>query len=305
MRRLSTLVSALLGALFLSNGVPAAEPVQVVASTLDMADFARQIGGDRVEVHAITKGRYDLHFFEPRPSEVMKLRRADLVIVVGMELDAFMPGLLDACRNPDIKYGSAGFVDPSRGVKARDVPTQRISGDMGDVHPYGNPHFWYTAENVRIACSNITAGLVRVSPEDEAYFREREAAYVEEVTQTFERLRRKLAPYQGAKVLQFHPSWDYFCEEFGLEIVGSVEPKPGIAPSASHLSSLVRLIREEGVKTVLVEPFYPDRPLRFLRRNTGIRTLRLPLLLGGRPEATTYLENLELIVGEIEAALRE
>ena len=281
------------------------KPVQVVASTSDMADFASQIGGDRVEVHAITKGQYDLHFFEPRPSEVMKLKRADMLIVAGMELDAFIPGLIDASRNSEIKHGAAGFVDPSRGVLAMDVPTERIDGRMGDVHPYGNPHFWLTPENVRIACSNITVGLIRVSPSDEDYFREREAQYVAQLDATYTRLKKRLAPYKGTSVLQFHPSWDYFCRTFGLNIEASIEPKPGLAPSASHLGKLVRVIREQDVRIALVEPFYPDRPLRFLRSNTGIKTLRLPLYLGGARDKKTYLENLEFMVGEIETALRE
>ena len=295
-------------ALFLllnAAGAHAAEKVRVVASTLDMADLARQIGGDLIDVEAITAGQYDLHFFEPRPSEVLKLKRADLVIVAGMELDAFMPGLIDASRNPDIKYGAPGFVDPSRGVAARDVPTQRIDGRMGDVHPYGNPHFWFTPDNVCTACANIAAGLIRVAPEHAATFRAREAQYTAEVRRTFERLRQRLEPWHGTPVLQFHPSWDYFCDAFGLHVAGCVEPKPGIAPSAAHLRELVGLIEAEQVPIALVEPFYSDRPLRFLREHTGIETLRLPLNLGGDPEETTYLGNLESIVDRIVAALEE
>jgi len=292
--------------IFPSAGTLAAdERVQVVASTLDMADFVKHIGGDRVAVDAIANGQYDLHFYEPRPSEVMKLRRADLLIVAGMELDAFMPALIDASRNSRIKYCSPGFVDPSRGVEAMDVPTGRIDGRMGDVHPYGNPHFWFSPENVGIACSNITAGLVRVSPSNEDYFREREQRYLEQVRETFERLKARLAPYEGTKVLEFHPSWDYFCRTFKLRIAGSIEPKPGIAPSASHLRELVALIKREKIKIALIETYYPDRPLRFLRENTGIKALRLPLYLGGDPKQTTYLANLESIVDRIIAALEE
>ncbi len=298
-------VCAFLLTLLLGPISHAGDRVQVVASTLDMADFARQIGGDRVEVHAITRGQYDLHFYEPRPSEVVKLRRADLVIAAGMELDAYMPALIDASRNPGIRFGAPGFVDPAEGVRARDVPTERITGEMGDVHPYGNPHFWFTPGNVRVACSNIASGLIRISSENREYFRDREADYLVEVDSTFGRLKERLAPYEGTKVLQFHSSWDYFCETFGLEIVGSVEPKPGIAPSASHLRKLVHLIRDESVKLALVEPFYSEQPLRFLRRSTRIKTLRLPLYLGGNPDTGTYLENLEYIVTQIEAALRK
>lgn len=280
-------------------------PLRVVAATLDMADFARQVGGDRVEVHAITRGQYDLHAYEPRPGEVMKLMKADLVIVAGMELDAFMPGLIDAARNPRIRFGAPGFVDPSAGVEALNVPTGRITGEMGDVHPYGNPHFWFTPDNVATAVSNITAGLVRVAPEHREEFESRRDVYIAEVRTTFERLRERLRPYAGVRVLQYHESWDYFCDHMGLEIAGSVEPKPGIPPSAAHLSHLVQQIRSEDIPLALVEVYYPERPLRFLEAQTDIRALRLPLTLGGVAGNTTYLENLAYIVGRIEEALRE
>lgn len=299
MRLLTTLAAGLL----LVQAATAAEKIRIVSATLDMADFARQVGGDRVEVHAITRGEYDLHAYEPRPSEVMKLRKADMVIVGGMELDAFMPGLIDAARNPNIRFGAPGFVDPSRGIHALDVPTEKITGDMGDVHPFGNPHFWFSPVNVKTAVSNITAGLVRVAPEYAAEFQERRASYEKQVDDAFEQFRKTLRPCRGAKILQYHPSWDYFCEEMGLEIAGSVEPKPGIPPSARHLSELVRQIEQEDIALVLVEPYYPDKPLRFLRDRTSIESLRLPLLLGGERAYTNYLENMEHIVEQIRKTL--
>ena len=184
------------GLLFMQTAA-AEDRVNVVAATLDMADFAQQVGGDQVEVYAITRGQYDLHAYEPRPTEVVKLRKADLVIVGGMELDAFMPALIDASRNPRIRFGAPGFVDPSRGVDALDVPTEKITGAMGDVHPYGNPHFWFTEVNVAIAVSNITEGLVRVAPDRAGGFRERAAAYLERVKTAFAGYREALAPFRG------------------------------------------------------------------------------------------------------------
>jgi len=288
----------------LALGAAAAE-LKVVASTLDMADLARQVGGERVGVYAISDGKYDLHYFEPRPSQVLKLKQADLLIVGGLGVDVWINGLLDASRNDRIRYGAAGFVDPSEGVAARDVPGGRITGEMGDVHPHGNPHFWFTPENVIRAVDNITAGLIRVAPALESDFRRGRNDYVAEIESTFDQLKRELEPYRGVKVLQYHPSWDYFCATFGLEIAGSVEPKPGIPPSAAHLATVIDQIRRENVRLILAEPYYPERPLRFLREQTGVKVLRLPLYLGGDPARATYLDNLRGMVEAIRDALAE
>lgn len=298
--------SALLLMVLLSAGLaPASQeaPIRVVASTLDMADFAKQVGGDKVDVYSITRGQYDLHAYEPRPSEVMKLKDTDLLIVVGMGLDAFMPGLIEASRNPRIRPGAPGFVDPSAGIAALNVPVGRITGDMGDVHVHGNPHFWFTPDNVAVAVSNITEGLVRVAPQHEAFFRERQAAYEAEVRATYARLARKLEPYRGTKVLQYHESWDYFCQTFGLELAGSVEPKPGVPPSAAHLAEIVKRIRNDKIRLVLVEVYYPERPLRFLRANSPVQTLRLHLLLCGAEQHETHLESVSCMVDQIAEAL--
>lgn len=281
------------------------EKIRIVTSTLDMADVASQVGGNKVDVYAITHGQYDLHFYEPKPSQVIKMKKADLLIVGGLGIDDWINGLIDAARNPDIRFGAKGFVDPSVGVTAKDVPTEHISGNMGDIHPHGNPHFWFNPENVEITARNIADGLVRVAPEDEVYFTERRDAYIQEVQSTFERLRSRLQPYRGTKVLQFHESWNYFCDYFGLKLAGNIEAKPGIPPSAKHLKGLITKIREEQIKVVFVEPYYPEKPLRFLQSKTDIRVLRLPLFLGGDKESKTYLQNLELIVDRIAEALEE
>jgi zinc/manganese transport system substrate-binding protein len=282
---------------------PAAEKLNVVASTLDMADIAKEIGGDKVSVYAVSTGKYDLHFFDPRPSQVMKLRRADLLIVGGLDVDIWIQGLIDASRNRRIRFGAEGYVDPSAGIRPIQVPKGRIDGAMGDVHPYGNPHYWVTRENVHIVVENIAKGLIRVSPENGEYFEQKRKAYLGEVDEVFERLHKKLEPHKGTKVIQYHPSWDYFCIEFGLEIVGSLEPKPGIPPSASHLKEVVTTAKREGARLILIEPYYPERPARFVARETGAKPLRLPFYVGGEKGVDTFLENLTYNVDQIVKAL--
>jgi ABC-type Zn uptake system ZnuABC Zn-binding protein ZnuA len=275
----------------------------VVTSTLDMADFTLQVGGARVEVYPISTGKYDLHFFEPVPSQVMKLGRADMLVVGGLDIDAWIQGLIDASRNPRIQFGAAGYVDPAVGVRALDVPQGRIDGSMGDVHPYGNPHFWFSPENVETAVRNITKGLIRVDPKGVGYYETNRDRYLGEVKTVFQDLRVKLVPFRGTAVLQYHPSWDYFCQTFGLEIVGSLEPKPGIPPTPGHLKEVVKQANASDAKLLLVEPYYAKRPVRFVERETGVKALRLPVYLGGRKGVDTYLDNLRYVVNSIVDAL--
>ena len=280
-----------------------AKTVNVVASTLDMADIANQIGGDRVSVYAISTGKYDLHFFDPRPSQVMQLRKADMLIVGGLDVDVWIQGLIEASRNSKIRFGAVGYVDPSDGIRPIQVPKGRIDGAMGDVHPYGNPHYWVTRENMHAVIENIAEGLIRVSPEDTGYFARNKEAYRKKVDEVFDELHEKLEPYKGTKVIQYHQSWDYFCMEFGLEIVGSLEPKPGIPPSPSHLKEVVSLARHGGARLMLVEPYYPKRPVEFVARETGAKVLRLPFYVGGREGIDTFLDNLRYDVNQIVQAL--
>jgi zinc/manganese transport system substrate-binding protein len=277
--------------------------VFVVTSTLDMADFTRQVGGQRVEVYPISTGKFDLHFFEPLPSQAMKLGRADLLVIGGLEIDAWIQGLIEASRNARIQFGAPGYVDPAVGVRPLDVPVGSIDGSMGDVHPYGNPHFWFTPENVEIAVRNITKGLIRLDPEGAAFYEQNRDRYLERVKATFDELQEKMRPFRKTAVLQYHSSWDYFCLAMGLEIVGNLEPKPGIPPTPGHLREVVKQARAKNAKLMLVEPYYAKRPVRFVEKQTGVKALRLPLYLGGEKGIETYMDNLRYIVNSIVSEL--
>lgn len=305
MKRFLSLVTAgLLLAVFCLSAA-AQKKITVVSSTADMADFARQIGGDRVETYAIFDGKYDIHFFEPRPSQVMKLRRADMLIVAGLDGDPWIRSLIDAARNPKIRFGKPGYVDPAVGVTAIQVPSGRIDGAMGDVHPYGNPHFWFSLKNVRIALNNVYEGLCRVSPTDKELFTRRMDRYLEEIESTYRQLHARMDPFRGTKVVEYHQSWEYFCYEFGMEIVATLEPNAGIPPSPAHLSDVVDTVKSVKTKLMFAEPYYPERPIRFVVNQTGVKVVRLPLYVGEKPEITTYIDNLKYKVELIVKALTE
>ncbi len=279
--------------------------LNVVTSTLEAADFAKQIGGDKVNVHSIYHGQFDFHFFSPRPSEVMKLKRADMLVIYGLGHDGWLPALVNAARNPDILFGRKGYVDMSDGIHALHVPTGGIDGRMGHVHPHGACGYQFDLNNLKIAIENIYEGLVRIAPAHEEYFRKNKNAYLVRVEETFGRLKEKMEPFRGTRIVQFHESWFYFANTFGLEIVGSLEPKPGIPPSPAHLSRLIRLMEEEDVKIILAEPFYPRRPIRFVSERTGAKEVTAAMHTGGIKGITTFLECLEHTVSAIVAALKK
>ncbi len=287
----------------LSGDAFAGKKIRVVASSLDMADFVSRVGGEHVEVNAIFRGRTDIHFFEPIPSQVMKLKKADMLVVTGLDADAWIRGLIDASRNPRIKFGAAGYVDPSHGIRPIQVPEGRIDGAMGHVHPYGNPHYWYTPENVAIALNNIYEGLARLSPEDEPAFRRNMDTYVAEMEGAFAELKKRLAPFKGTAVIEYHKSWDYFCAYFGLDIIGTIEPKPGIPPSGKHLAEVIRIARGRDARLMLIEPYYPDKPVRRVTKETGIEAVRIPIHLGTDKRHDSYLDLLRSNVEEIIKAL--
>jgi zinc/manganese transport system substrate-binding protein len=286
-----------------ASGLAAAERIRVVTSTLDMADLVENVGGERVEVYSVFRGLSDLHFFEPVPSQVMKLTKADALVVVGLDADVWMKPLIDAARNAKIRFGAGGYIDPSDGVLALDAPPGRIDGAMGDVHPYGNPHYWLSPANLKIAARNIRIGLSRVSPADEAYFTANAERFIAEIDRTAPALKEKLTPFAGTGVLQYHSSWNYFCEYFGLEVIESLEPKPGVPPTAKHLDEIVTRARGGRARLLLAEPYYPDKPVDYMRKTAGVIPLRLPIYLGATPGVSSCLGLLEHNVDAIARAL--
>jgi zinc/manganese transport system substrate-binding protein len=281
----------------------AAAPLRVVATLPDFADFARRVGGAEVDVSSIATGDVDPHFFVPRPRHASLLNRADLLVVGGMAIDVWAANLIDSARNPKIRFGADGYLDPAIGVRALEVSPGKIDGASGDVHPFGNPHYWFTEKNVATVIENIAARLAKLRPEKAAYFKTNAAAYRAEIAAAYAEARKKLAPWKGSAFVQYHRSWNYFAQELGLVIAGDIEPKPGIPPSARHLSDLIAAMKADGTKLIIAEPYYPQAPLSTVADATGATVLRLPLYLGSRKETPDHLSNLRANVDALAAAL--
>ena len=282
----------------LTVGSLLAAPVTVVTSLPDFAVIARAIGGDLVEVDSIVKGNRDVHSVELLPSLMLKVRRADIYVKVGLDLDAWSRQLIDGSRNAGLVV-----VDPSAGIEVLQVPTFKVDASHGDLHAYGNPHYWLDPANVRPIGEAILEGLARVAPQHAATFRANLDAYVKRVDAATAGWQQRLAPFGGAQLVSFHNSWPYFEKRFGLRVVEFLEPKPGVPPTPTHIAALQELLKSGRVKAILMESYFDDRVPAMLSRTTGVPLVKVPILVGGAPGVDDQLALFDTITRELAAAL--
>jgi ABC-type Zn uptake system ZnuABC Zn-binding protein ZnuA len=278
----------------------------VVTTTEDLAAIAREVGGDRITVDFIARGYQDPHFVEPKPSFILKLQRADLLVVVGRELEAgWLPPLVQQSRNARIQPGADGYLDASLTAKILEIPTGKITRAMGDVHPAGNPHYWLDPGNGRRIAKAVADKLGRMAPADAAYFAARYADFDQRLAAAEKRWDDQMAPYKGLKVVTYHRSWPNFVDRFGLDVIGYVEPRPGIPPSPSHVFELIAEMKRQNVKILIVEPYFDLKTPSMVGRETGARVLVLAPSVGGEKEITDYIELFDYDLKLLLAAIRE
>ena len=282
----------------------AASKLRVVATTEDLAALAREVGGDRVQVEAIARGYQDPHFVDPKPSFILKLSRADLLIFVGLQLEiGWLPPLITQSRNRRVQVGAPGYLDVSQYNQILDIPTGVITRAMGDVHPLGNPHYWLDPENGRRSARAIQARLAQLRPEDAAYFQQRFEDFSRRLAEAEKRWDQQMAPYRGTQVVSYHRSWPNFVKRFGLVVVGYVEPKPGIPPTPRHTLRLINQMRRDNIKLILVEPYFDLKTPESIARATGAEVLVLLPSVGGEREVTDYFKLFDYNIGLLTAAL--
>jgi len=282
---------------------PALAAISVVASTTDLADIAKQVGGDRVTVYSIARLNQDLHMIEPRPSDVLRIKRAGLVVRVGMDLDLWMDALLNAASNANVNRGGRGYVDASVGIRKLEVPQEQITGASGDIHVYGNPHYWLDPLNGEIISANILEGLKRVSPADASYFERNRNAFLTALRSAMRRWQEKLGPYRGRKIVNYHDAWPYFVRRFNLKVLGCIEVKPGIPPTTSHVASLIERIKAEKQPVVIADAaYYPDKAAKTIAARTGAKFVIIPSSVGGTKGADNYISLFDHIVDSLVKA---
>jgi zinc/manganese transport system substrate-binding protein len=259
-----------------------------------------------VKVESIGRGYQDPHFVEAKPSFILKLHAADLLVVVGRELEiGWLPPLIQQSRNAKVQAGAAGYLDVSSAARILDIPTGQITRAMGDVHPLGNPHYWLDPENGRSMARAIQERLAQLAPSDAAYFAARYADFDKRLSIALTRWAALMAPYKGLKIVTYHNSWPNFVDRFGLKVIGFVEPRPGIPPSPGHTIELIQEMKRQNVKILLVEPYFDLKTPNSVARETGARVLVMSPSVGGVGAVTDYLKLFDYDLNLLITAIKE
>ncbi len=279
--------------------------LRVVTTLQDLSSITDSIGGDRVSTFALAKGYQDPHFVDAKPSYVLQLSRADLLVVAGLELEiGYLPPLIDQSRNAKIRPGARGYLDASTGCEILGRPTQQVTRAMGDVHPFGNPHYWTDPENGRKIARAVTARFTQLDPAGRDAYAKNLAAFEATLTRKEAEWLAKMKPYEGLEVVTFHDSWPNFAKRFKLKIAGHVEPKPGIPPSPSHTLEIINLIKDKKIPLILVEPYFDTKTPKYIAGKTGAAMLVFYPSVGGKPEIKDYFALFDTNVDAFVAAMR-
>lgn len=292
-------------ALVVVNSIAAiAGPIRVVTTTTDLASLTQEIGGNRVDVTSLAVGYQDPHFVQRTPLFLLKLRRADLLILIGLRLesswleDQFQ--FLAQTGNPRIQFGASGSLDVSRYVEIADAPTQ-VSRAMG-IHPIGNPHYWLDPENGKKIARAIATKLSELRPSDAAYFEQRFTDFSSRLSEREKIWEAKMQPYRGQKVITYHRTWPNFMNRFGLVSLGEIEPFVGIPPNNSHTDDLIQTMLHENVRVIVVEPYFDLKTPGEIARATGAKILVLPASVGSEKDVTDYFSLLDYDIGALSNA---
>jgi zinc/manganese transport system substrate-binding protein len=285
--------------------VPAhAAKIRIVTTLTDLADFARAIGGDLVEVRSLATGVEDTHGIPMKPSFVPIMNQADLLIEVGLDLEhSFLPPLLEASRNPRIQVGKPGYVDCSKGIIPRDAP-KSTDHSAGDVHRYGNPHYMLDPVLAKTAIQNIYNAVVAFAPEHQARFTRNRDDYLVSLDAKIAEWEREGQPLKGVKFVTYHEQWNYFAARFGMNYFGTIELKPGIDPTPRHITELIAAMKAERVPIVVREPNFPEKVPKIIAQQTGATMITLPIMPGGVPNTDTYIKMMDYIVRTMVGAVR-
>jgi zinc/manganese transport system substrate-binding protein len=279
--------------LLLIGATSAEAALRVVATLPDVADMTRQIGGDRVSVETIAQGSQDPHKVPVKPSFVTKLNRADALVVQGLGLEhTFLPPLLEVAANPKILPTGPAYIDASVYIQPLEVPASQ-NRSQGELHPLGNPHFNLDPVRGKQMAKAIAEGLTRVDPAGAVTYQAGLASYTALLDRKIVEWEKLAAPLRGVKAVSYHQDLIYLADRFGLELVGTIETKPGVPATPGHLEELIDTMKREQVKLVIREVAYELRLAETIAERTGAKVVTISTLAGGLPDTHTYVESIE------------
>ena len=278
--------------------------IRIVTTTQDLKSIAELIGGDKVEVFSIATGYQNPHFVDPKPSFIIKLSNADIFATVGLDLETgWSPQLVTSSRNPKIQKGSPGYVDASAGVSLMQIPSSLNRGE-GDIHLFGNPHYWLDPLNGKQIARNICNGLMRVSPLNKNFFESNLKLFNETIDRKIIEWTKAMAKYKGTKIIAYHNEWCYFENRFGLQIVDFLEPKPGIPPSPSQLVKIIGEIKNNQIKVIISSPYFTTSSSDVVAKQTGAKVLTLATSSGAFESIKNYYDLFDYNISQLVSALK-
>lgn len=291
MKQIITLIVALMATLPVSISAK----IKVVTSTSDLAYFTRMIGGDSISVESIASPKADLHYVETRPSYMVKVRDADAVFKVGLELDVWMDRIVDGSRNSHV-----AVFDCSKHITPLEVPTFKADASYGDLHRFGNPHYWISPANIEPITRVILEGLSSVDPAHSSFYSKNRDDFLAALNKELPAIKMEAASLEGTEIITYHNSWPYFAEYFGIKLPGFIEKYPGVPPSPAHMSEVIDLIKHDKIKVIAMEPYFEKRVPERIAELTGAKVVTLYPSIGGRNERESYIDWLR---GNVEALL--
>jgi zinc/manganese transport system substrate-binding protein len=278
--------------------------LRVVTSLTDLKSITESIGGDKVDVFAIATGFQNPHFVDPKPSYILKLSKADMFVTIGLDLETgWVPPLLNSARNANILKGAPGYVDASVDVPLLQVPSSVNRGE-GDIHIYGNPHYWLDPAIGKIIAKNICDGLIRLDRENESFYQNNLKKFNDRIDAKIKEWTTKMQPFRGAKIIAYHNEWVYFEQRFGLKIMDFLEPKPGIPPSPSQLTKVINEMKRDNMKIIISSPYFTAESADLVARNVGGKVVTLATSVGADESIKTYVDLFDYNVGKMVDALK-
>jgi len=297
-----TLAVALVVVASMAGG--AERKLRVVTTIPDLTALAQAVGGDLADVETLTRGTQNAHEAEVRPTMMLKLRRADVLVENGLELDAWADVAVTGANNPNIVRGSAGRIDISRGLPILEVPAVRVDRSMGDVHPLGNPHYSLDPGFAPTITQNILEGFSRLAADGRPTFERNRQAFLDQLNEAMTRWTKTLEPFRGAKLVVYHPQWIYFLSRFGLVQAATLEDRPGIPASPGHLVRVIQQMKAERIKVIIVEPWNDRKLAERVAQEAGAKAIVLASMVGGVKGADSYIGAIDYNVNELSRALR-
>lgn len=282
-----------------------AEKIKVVTTTSDLRSLVEVVGAERVDVVDLAVPTQNAEAYEPRPQDLRKLRGANMVVKIGLDYDLWVDRLLHAAGNPDLQRGGKGYLDASLGIALLEVRSTTFTPPAGHNHGAGNPHYWLDPANGEIVTGGIMETLSGLDPAHAPSYQANRAAFVAQLHAKIELWKSQLVRFRGQPVIAYHNSWPYFARRFRLNIVDYIEPRPGVPATPKHLASLVKTIKDAGIRMIIKQPFEPEQIPKMLASQTGANVAVLASSVDGVPQARDYFSMFDYNVAALAAALPE